>query len=90
MSEQNFCEQRKPEITYPCDWEYKVIGTSEEKLREVILAACAPDIPSITLANVSSKGVYFSLNVSLVVKNEEMRLRIFSHLQNSPDVKIVI
>lgn len=90
MSDKNFCEQRKPEITYPCSWEYKVIGTSEEKLRAVILAACTPVVPTITLSNVSSKGTYFSLNASLVVEDEEMRLRIFSHLKNSPDVKIVI
>lgn len=90
MNEQNFCEQRKPEINYPCTWEYKVIGTSEEKLRAVILAACMPVVPSITLTNVSSKGTYFSLNASLVVEDEEMRLKIFSHLTNSPEVKIVI
>jgi hypothetical protein len=90
MSDQNFCRQRKPEICYPCTWEYKVIGTDKEKLKSVILAACMPAVPSITLSNVSSKGTYFSFNASLVVEDEAMRLRIFSHLNNSPDVKIVI
>ena len=90
MNEKNFCEQRKPEISYPCTWEYKVIGTSEEKLRSAILDACRPATPAIELSNVSSKGTYFSLNASLVVDNEEMRLRIFSQIKNSPDVKIVI
>lgn len=90
MNEQNFCEQRKPEIDYPCTWEYKVIGTDEEKLRAAIYAACTPAVASITTSNVSSKGTYVSLNATLVVKNEEMRLGIFGHLKGSPDVKIVI
>lgn len=90
MKEQNFCTQRKPDIDYPCTWEYKVIGKDEEKLKAALLSACLPAIPSITLSNVSSKGTYFSFNASLVVTDEEMRLQIFSRLQNSPDVKIVI
>ncbi len=90
MSERNFIEQRKPDIDYPCIWEYKVIGTDEEKLRAVIFAACAPEVPAISLSNVSSRGTYYSLNAVLQVKDEEMRLRIFTYLKNSPDVKIVI
>ena len=31
MSDHRFIEQRKPEISYPCLWEYKVIGTDEQK-----------------------------------------------------------
>ena len=83
-------DQRKPDIRYPCDWEYKVIGADQEKLKTVILAACAPNVPSISLSNVSSKGTYYSLDVVIEVENEERRLAIFEWLQNSPDVKIVI
>ena len=83
-------DQRKPDISYPCDWEYKVIGVDQEKLTTVILAACAPTVPSISLSNVSSKGTYYSLDVVIEVENEERRLAIFEWLQNSPDVKIVI
>jgi len=82
--------RRKPQVSYPCEWEYKVIGTDEEKLKAVILAACVPAVPTISLSNVSSKGTYYSLNASLVVEDEAMRLRIFSSIENSPDVKLVI
>ncbi len=85
-----YLDQRKPDISYPCDWEYKVIGADQEKLKTVILAACAPIVPSISLSNVSSKGTYYSLDVVMEVENEERRLAIFEWLQNSPDVKIVI
>ena len=90
MSEKRLIEQKKPDISYPCSWEYKVIGSDEQKLRAVILAACTPVVPTITLANVSKKGTYFSLNAELQVEDEEMRVRIFTYLNNSPDVKIVI
>ncbi|MEJ2058002.1 MAG: DUF493 domain-containing protein [Desulfofustis sp.] len=90
MSGRSFFKQKKPDIDYPCIWEYKVIGSDENILRAVIYAACAPAVPTITLSNVSSRGTYFSLNASLEVADEKMRLRIFNHLQSSPDVKIVI
>jgi len=90
MSNPILSTRRKPDITYPCTWDYNAIGTSEEKLKAVILAACVPAVPTITLSNVSAKGTYYSLNASLVVEDEAMRLRIFSSIENSPDVKLVI
>jgi len=81
---------RKPDINYPCIWEYKVIGTDQQRLTEVILVACAPAAPQINLANVSSGGRYYSLNATLVVNSEEERLAIFKRLSDSPDVKMVI
>jgi putative lipoic acid-binding regulatory protein len=81
---------RKPEISYPCDWEYKVIGLDRVKLEQVIAAACAPAIPAVALSNVSSGGRYFSLNVTLRVEDEAMRLAIFKKLQDHPEVKMVI
>lgn len=81
---------RKPEITYPCDWEYKVIGRDREKLEKDIVAACAPARPTIVLSNVSSGGHYYSFNVTLQVEDEEMRLALFKNLRDLPDVNMVI
>lgn len=93
MSDNNiqdsFC-QRKPDISYPCSWEYKVIGENQETLREAIMVACAPAAPEICVSNVSSSGKYSSLNATLVVENEEMRLTIFCQIQEHPSVKMVI
>jgi len=85
----SFC-QRKPDINYPCSWEYKVIGTDQEKLEEIIIAACAPLLPTIVLSNVSSSGRYFSLEATLEVDSEETRLTIFERIRNNPEVKMVI
>lgn len=93
MTENNtlgpFC-QRKPDISYPCTWEYKVIGENQEKLKEVIREACAPLKPHISLSNISSSGRYYSLNATLEVADESTRLLIFDKIQKSSDVKMVI
>ena len=81
---------RKPEINYPCEWEYKVIGTDQARLEEIIRSACKPAVPEIILSNISSSGRYYSLNATLEVKDEAMRLEIFNQLQDHPEVKMVI
>ena len=88
-SQGTFC-QRKPDIKYPCSWEYKVIGKDQDALKEAIREACMPAVPDIELSNVSSRGTYFSLNATLEVDNEEMRRGIFDKIQNNSAVKLVI
>jgi len=85
----SFC-QRKPDISYPCQWEYKVIGEDRQALTDIILASCAPAVPDITLSNVSSSGKYYSLNATLTVDDEDMRLSIFNRIQQHQSVKMVI
>lgn len=88
--DQGFPDREKPDISYPCTWEYKVIGTDREKIEAIIAAACSPHVPIITLANVSSSGRYCSLNATIDVDSEEMRLNIFKRLQDHKEVKMVI
>jgi len=85
----SFC-RKKPDISYPCSWEYKVIGSDREKLEAIIITACTPLQPTIILANVSSSGRYYSLNATLEVDSEETRLKIFKLIQDIQEVKMVI
>lgn len=80
----------RPEIDYPCTWTYKVIGEDTEILRELILTACAPAAVRITHSHSSSGGKYHSLNATLVVEGEEMRLQIYELLKAHPAVKIIL
>ncbi|SHO44386.1 HP0495 family protein [Desulfopila aestuarii] len=80
----------KPEIDYPCNWVYKVIGEDIQILKELIVTACAPANVSITHSNSSSGGKYHSLNAVLLVESEEMRLQIYELLKSHPAVKIVL
>lgn len=85
-----FIKTAKPDISYPCQWEYLVIGTDEQRLTEIIVTACAPMIPVIGRSKSSSGGRYCSLKAVLVVDSEQMRLEIFTRISEHPDVKMVI
>lgn len=88
-TEQPVCH-RKPDIEYPCTWEYRVIGSDEQKITTVITNVCAPHPAEITRANLSARGTYVSLNVKIVVENEAVRTAIFEQLQNHDAVKMVL
>lgn len=83
-------QPEKPEIEYPCNWVYKVIGEDQEEMKNLIVTACAPAEVQITHSHTSSKGKYHSLNASLVVESEEQRLQIYDLLKNHPAVKVVL
>ncbi len=87
----NSSEQpEKPEIDYPCNWVYKVIGQDPEALKEIILTACAPSDVIISHSHTSSKGKYHSLNASLEVEDETQRLEIYDLLKKHPAIKVVL
>ena len=81
--------RKRPEISYPCLWSYKVIGEDRELLREALLVCCAPDSVEISVSRTSRGGRYHSLEGSLEVRDEDMRLAIFARLKNHPAVKIL-
>ncbi len=81
---------RKPEIQYPCEWNYKIIGTDVEEMIKVIEFAVAGLEYEINSSNVSSKGNYFSLNLKVFVPSEIIRDIIFSKLNDSIFIKMVL
>ena len=80
----------KPDIDYPCQWLYKVIGKDPALVEKAIRSSCSPVPVKITPSHSSSKGSYWSLNAEVTVENEEMRLSIYRSLTNHPDVKLVL
>lgn len=80
---------QKPDITYPCEWEYRVIGGDENTLRELIFTIM-PREYEIKFGKSSAQGHYVSLYVKLVVQSEKERNEIFSALQRSQEVKMVL
>ena len=81
---------KKPNIEYPCDWHYKVIGTdADEMIKAIELAVEGMDY-KISASNVSSKGNYFSLNLKVFVTSEVIRDIIFAKLKDNEFVKLVL
>lgn len=81
---------KKPNIEYPCDWEYKVIGTDVNEIIKVIDRIADGMDYRISSSNVSSRGKYFSLNLTVFVTSEVIRDIIFAKLKDCKSVKMVL
>ena len=81
--------EKRPEINYPCEWSYKIIGTNVDKILEAIEGAVSGLKYDVTPSNISKKGNYYSLNLTLTVPNEVVRDLIFQKLDSSDSIKIV-
>jgi len=83
-------DNRRPEIQYPCEWGYKVIGTDVNKILAAIEEASMGIAYDVTPSNISKNGKYFSINFSLQVPNEVVRNLIYEKLNKNAEIKMVI
>ncbi len=81
---------RRPEIDYPCEWGYKVIGKNVDKMLEAIEHAASGLEYSVTPSNISKHGKYFSLNCRMEVPNEVVRNIVYEKLDKSEAVIMVL
>lgn len=77
-------------LIYPCEWQYKVIGSDKEQLRQAITHVIKDRSCSITPSNSSKAGKYHCLNLEITVHNEEERDLIYTALKERPHVKLVL
>ncbi len=82
------CKQ-KPEINYPCQWSYKIIGHDKELVRDAAESVFEGKQYLLTYSKSSRTGKYHSWAAELVVDSEVMRNSLFQALQKHPDVKMV-
>lgn len=84
----NSCE--KPQIDYPCEWGYKLIGRDKAKLEVAIFDIVGTRAYKTKGGNSSSKGKFHTVNMHCKVASQEDRDTIFKAFQNHDDVKMVI
>lgn len=78
------------EIEYPARWLYKVIGEDEQAVRAAVLELIdVPDV-SLELSNTSSTGKYVSINVEVVVQDQEQRVELYEALRRHDAVRMVL
>lgn len=82
--------QTKPDIEYPCEWRYKIIGTDKEALEACISEIMQERRYSIKDGNRSSKGKFISMNSQCKVQSQEDRDLIFKAFSDHSAVKMVI
>lgn len=80
----------KPQIDYPCEWGYKIIGRDKIKLLDCIHQIMAHRAFRYTHGNSSAKGTFHTLNAKCIVFSQEERDAIFELFTKHEAVKMVI
>ena len=88
----------RPNIEYPCNWEYKIIGQNTESLQEAVRASFEAVVNTqdgsrsceISGSRTSAGKKYASISLVMVVETEEERDALYAALKSIPGVKMVI
>lgn len=81
---------KKPEITYPCEWEYKLIIVNGVDINEIVKNTLKEKPYNLSLSNESKTGKYESYNLSLEVKSETQREEFFTSFKKNENIKYVL
>ncbi len=80
----------KLELTYPCSWAYKLIGAEKEALQKAIKDVIIEREHSLKHSKNSKGGKYISMNLELLVHNEEDRNFIYEALKAHQNITMVL
>ena len=70
---------KKPQIKYPCKWNYKVIGRSKQDIKDQISKII--NLPyEIEDSKISKNKKFISLNLFVDIQNDAQRKEIFQKL----------
>lgn len=84
------CGDQKLEITYPCTWQYTVIGLDRDAIRLAVADVVGVREYSLAASHSSRTGKYCSLHLSLTVETEAHRVGLFHALKSHPAIRIVM
>ena len=79
----------KPQIDYPTQWEYRIVGKDKKELEEIV-KGIFPSSYTLKDGNTSKGGKFVSIVVSTEVESEEERNEIFAKLKNHPQISMVL
>ncbi len=77
-------------LEYPCNWEYKIITNSKDKLQNSIAKLFGKRNYKFKFSKKSKNGKYDSYVLSLIVFSDEDRKNIFESLKKDTNIKIII
>ncbi len=82
--------QNKPDISYPTQWGFKLIGKNRDALHTCIKEVMGDKEHLCSTGNASKTGKFHSYNTSCQVDSQDERDRLFKCFQDHDDVKMVI
>ena len=80
----------KLELEYPCSWAYKLIAGEKEALEKAIHDVILEREHKLTHSKNSKGGKYVSMNLELLVHNEDDRNFIYEALKAHQHIKMVL
>ncbi len=83
-------QSKSPEIVYPCNWTYKLIGSDVNLIIAAVEYLLAEKKYQLKPSNVSSNNNYYSFSLEVQVKDEDERKYYYNILQEHPHIKIVL
>ena len=81
---------KKLELEYPCTWSYKLIGHEKEAIQKAIHDVILEREHTLKHSNNSKTGKYVSMNLDLLVQNEEERSFIFEALKQHHNIRMIL
>jgi len=81
---------KDPEIIYPCNWDFTIIGSNENEMRAAIVEVVGYEVEHVSRGNTSSGGRYMSLRFSVLVLSEIARNKLYTDLANHSSIRIVL
>ena len=83
-------KDKKVEIEYPCDWQYKLIIESVFDHKEAVKEILSDKPHKIKNSKNSNKGKYKSYNLTLLVRSDEERIYFYEEFKKSEKIKMVL
>ncbi len=81
---------KKLELEYPCNWEYKVIINIHCKIKHIAKNVLGDRTYTIKKSNNSKKKTYESFKISLLIHSDDERVTLFEEFRKEDCVKIVL
>jgi len=82
--------KEKLELIYPCSWSYKLIASEVEALKKAIHDVISEREHKLTHSKSSKGGKYVSMNLDMLVHNEDDRNFIYEALKAHQHIKMVL
>ncbi|SFV59335.1 Proposed lipoate regulatory protein YbeD [hydrothermal vent metagenome] len=83
-------KDKKLELEYPCNWCYKVIGSEKEALQKAVKDVVDERTHTLVDSNKSKTGKFVSMNLDMLVHNDDDRQFIYDALKKHQDIKMVL
>lgn len=81
---------QKLELEYPCNWCYKVVAYERAGIEIAAMEIFGERKYSLNPSKTSSGGKYISMNLELLVHNEDERTYFYETLKAHPHIKMVL